>query len=222
MRSWPRKRGPNQTPAQKAQTDWFAAAKALSNRAPGRQVSIAMKAVKGTGLYPQDLFLRAIGVGLIDIITPDGKLIQYRQGEIEPVSFQGVILPLAAPIVVPPNTATVLTWTLPLIDTGGFWSVANPTRITVPAGVTVIELVARSFEAVNHNGQMMILIVKNGITEIGRAGYNATAFHGESWSSGAMVVTPGDYFEMSLFMTYAGNAPAGDLTQFGATILEAV
>jgi len=221
VRKWPRKRGPSKSAAVRQQNAWFKEANELAKRAHGSQIAQSMKITKGTGLYPRDLIIRAIGVGLIDVIEEDGQVSTYRQGGIEPVSFQGAIVQLAAPIAVPPNTTTVMTWTLPLKDTGLFWSVANPTRLTIPADVTIVRLTARSLERVSRNGQMIVLVAKNGAAEFGRSGFNAIAFHGESWHSGAIVVVPGDYFEMSLFMTYAGNAPAGDLTQFSIEILEA-
>jgi len=221
VRKWPRKRGPSKSPAVRQQNAWFKAANEIAKRAHGSQIAQSMVLARGTGLYPRDLIIRAIGVGLIDIVFPGGNISTYRQGGIDPVAFQGAIVQLAAPIAIPIGVSTVMTWTLPLKDTGGFWNVAFPTRLTIPAGVTIVGLHCRSLERVTRAGQMQILIAKNGAVEFGRAGYNATSFHGESWDSGPMVVIPGDYFEMLLNFGYSGNAPAGDFTQMAIEILEA-
>jgi len=222
VRSWPRKRGPSGTPQQIQQRQWFKAANALAKKVAPSQMATAIEATRNTGLYPRDIIVRAMGAGLIDIIEPGNHLVQYRQDRIDPVAFQGAILELAAPIAIPINTVIILTWPLPVIDTASFWDVSAPTRLVVPFGVTVCEVSIRSFQAFSGNGQMIVLMYKNGAS-LGRSGFNANAHHGESWSSGPLSVAEGDYFEFGLYMTYSGgSAAAGGLTAFCINVLGTV
>ena len=185
-------------------------------------MAAAIHATRNTGLYPRDVIVRAMGTGLIDIIEPDGTLVQYRQDGIEPVSFQGAILELVTPIAIPASTVVIMTWPLPVIDTASFWDISAPTRITIPFGVTVVDVSIRTFEALSKTGQLIVLAYKNGAS-LGRAGYNAAAHHGESWSSGPLSVVEGDYFEFGVYMTYSGgSAQAGGLTAFSINVLGTV
>lgn len=221
IRAWPRKRGPSKSTEVQQQNAWFKAANLLAKKAAGPQIVTAMEAAKGTGLYPRDIILRAMGVGLFDIILPGGELVTYRQGGVDPVAFQGAILELAVAIPIPANTTTLIVYPLPLVDTALFWDIANPTRLTIPTGVTIVRFTARTYEEVTQVGQLLIMLFKNGAPALARVGFNATAWHGETLESGAIQVVAGDYFEMGVHMAYPGTADANGRTHFSVEILEA-
>jgi len=103
-------------------------------------------------------------------------------------------------------TAPVLpvSWDAAMYDTDSFWSVASPSRFTIPAGVTKIRLMARigfaAGQATKGNGRV-VQFMKNGAigAEPGVAGTSdATGYT----DGGASAITPvlqvqaGDYFEV--------------------------
>ena len=110
VRSWPRKRGPSKTYGQQIQTAWFKAANQLAKFAAPSQQKVAIEATRNTGLYPRDVIVRAMGAGLIDVVEPDGTLVQYRQDRMDKVAFHGAILELVVNAAIPLNTVTPLTW----------------------------------------------------------------------------------------------------------------
>jgi hypothetical protein len=80
--------------------------------------------------------------GIYDIFTGEGEHYLPRTFYREKTVFQGVILELAAPTTFFANVSKFVVWPLPVLDTLGFWDVANPTFITIPEGVNVVEMSA--------------------------------------------------------------------------------
>ena len=221
VRAWPKKRGPSKSKVVREQNAWFKAANAIAKIAAPSQLTAAIEATRNTGLYPRDLIVRAMGVGLIDIVDDAGNVITYRQDRIDPVAFQGAILELDVDAAIPINSVTPLTWPLPIKDTASFWDISEPTRLTIPAGVEQVEISARTLQLATKAGQLIILLTKND-AEFARQEHNMTAWHGATLNTGALDVVEGDYFIFNLFMTYSGGvAQAAGLTAFTINVVGA-
>lgn len=118
------------------------------------------------------------------------------------LTFAGAsVVRTSALAVVPPQT---IAWQAAQFDTNGFWNIANPSRLTVPTGVSKIRLTASLDLDANFDidRSLVLLIVKNGVTaDAGRVAatvgetsdYVAPTY---SLVSGILNVVPGDYFEV--------------------------
>ena len=220
VRSWPRPRGPSPLEQQQIQTEWFKAANLLAVKAAPSQMAVAVESTRNLGLYPRDVIIRAMGAGLIDIIEPDGSLIQYRQDRLDKVIFQGAVLELDVDQAIPANTVTTVSFPLPVIDTASFWDVTSPGRLTIPEGVTLVEVGCRTLQLTTKTGQLILLLNWNGI-EFARQAIGGTMWHGEVLKTGPLPVVEGDYFQFKLFMGYTGGVAvaAGKKTGFNINVL---
>jgi len=219
VRSWPRKRGPGKTPQQRLQTQWFKAANELAKRVAPSQQKIAIEATRNTGLYPRDVIIRAMGAGLINVIEQDGTLVTYLQRWWEQMQFSGVIIRPASDVVPGVNVWHLIDWPLPDLDTQGMWSAGNPSRLTVQAGVEVLEVACCVKQTTAGNALLATRIRKNGVTDVAWSQANSSGTVGDHASTGPMVVIAGDYFEVLCFPTLAGNFNAGPLW-YAAQILQ--
>ena len=205
IQKWPRKRGPSKLAKQRRQVKWFTDANALAKRLWPDQIKLAMIMTKGTGLYPRDLLLRQMSGGIYDIFTGDG--VHYRPTSLprEDVMFQGAILQLDANQVLPIQAFTKISWPLPVLDTMGFWDMAQPTRLTIPEGVEVVALsagwVSVESEAL---GERIIRLRKNngGVTRDQR---QSSGLENLTTSRGADVCVAGDFYEVDAWSSTAAN-----------------
>jgi len=220
IRAWPRKRGKPKSQMVRDQNDWFREANKLVMKAAPSQMSLAISATRNTGLYPRDLMLRAMGVGLVDIVEPDGTLITYRQKFWSPIMFQGVIIRPASPITPGVNVWNTITLPLPQLDTAGFWGAGAPTRLTVPTNIEIIEVVCDVKQESTGGPLLAIRIRQNGVTDVAWSQATSSGTVGDHVSTGPLQVVAGDYFEFLVFPTRAGNFPVGP-TWFGLHILQA-
>ena len=102
------------------------------------------------------------------------------------------------------NSAKIMSWDAVENDTDGFWNISNPTRLTVPAGITKVRIHSNlEMNATGLDGaNIFIAIIKNnarayrgGGTRGGNQGF--TNMLGEL-STGVVDVVEGDYFELQL------------------------
>jgi len=221
FRSWPRKRGPKATPAQQVQRDWFKSANLRSKAVPGSQMATAIEAAKGTGLYPRDMFLRAMSTGFFELVYPDGTTNSPKRYFIEEVMFQGARLQLATNQAVPATTFYSVTYPLPVVDTAGFWSAAHPSRLTIPAGVTVVRLTGCIRATSATATRAGITCWMNGATVAASVDPNSVNFCSIEFDSGPLPVTTGDYFELKAYLGAARTLAAGPANFFGLEVLEA-
>jgi len=126
---------------------------------------------------------------------------------------------------------TTMIWQTENQDTDGFWSPApNPTRLTVPSGLTgtyYARLTANIEFAVNGTGDRDILIGKNGAAFLGnprlriRAPANANARL--NIVSPILSVVANDFFEVFVFQDSGGNLDVltGNSTWFNIDLLYA-
>lgn len=117
------------------------------------------------------------------------------------------------------NPAAAIAWDTAVEDTGSFFNALEPTRLTVPAGVSAVRLYA-AVDVDNASGPPAgIYLTCNGITN-GKPGMpsqiipldNTTAYL--SFASPPIAVSEGDYFECVRGFS-GGMLEANDWTYFG-------
>jgi len=221
VRKWPDKRGRPKSAAVRAQNDWFRDANRLASRAPGTQVATAIEITKGSGLYPRDILIRMIAGNLGTILLPDGDTLTKATKRIEPVSFQGAILNLIAPLSVGAGNTAPITWGLPVFDPLGLWSPGAPTRLTVPANVTIIRVMAGIVYSTGGTSRARHFLKQNGVlvNQMASGLWNTV---GVNVDSGPLSVVPGDYFEVVPNPSATRTAQAGQVTYFSLEFLTAV
>ncbi len=91
-------------------------------------------------------------------------------------------------------------------DTDNIWSVGQPTRLVVPAGVTKVKLAAYVRNPAGATGRT-VFFLKNGSYAhgLGGTGTNATCYD-INLTSSVIDVVPGDYFELQI---YGSSATVG-------------
>lgn len=221
LRSWPKKRGPKATELQRLWRDWFTSANHRAKYAPGQQIDQSIKAARGTGLYPRDILIKAMGTGLFDAIDEDGNFITKRWDFWEPVMFQGVFSQLASNVSLPGGVLVTVQWPLPTLDTMSFWDAANPTRFTIPEHVEVVELTFTTMSTGSAGGAHVMYIRKNGTTLVARLEWSGSSFFSQSLKTVPLAVSPGDYFEAEAFSSNSMTLVAGDAAAFGLNVLQA-
>lgn len=218
VRSWPRKRGPSKIPNQQIQTQWFKAANKLARIVEPSQQKAAIEATRNTGLYPRDVIIRAMGSGLIDIIEPDGTLITYQQKWFENMNFQGTVLRLATAFTPAQNIWTAIQWPLPLLDTTGMWTPAQPQRLTIPQNILAVEMIGGIKQDTGGGPLLATRIRMNGALDVAWGQATSSGSVGHGISSGPLRVVAGDFFDMLTFPTLLGPVAVGP-TYFAALIL---
>jgi hypothetical protein len=112
--------------------------------------------------------------------------------------LRGASVGLSSGVNVSTTAEQIISWTSEAYDTDAMWSAGAPTRLTVPSGVTMVELFAgmRSTAAAAKN--INISIRKNGTTYVAAQGFDSgfANFSG-AVATGPIAVTPGDYFELT-------------------------
>ena len=122
--------------------------------------------------------------------------------------FKGVLLRRSTNYVIPSSGAyTAIPWEAASYDTDSFWDGGTPNRLTVPAGVTRVRLMA-NLEWQTSPTNQLIEIRKNGTSVLGGGSFIVRGDGGYSnqmrnITSAVMAVTPGDYFEL---MVYVGSS----------------
>ena len=195
IRNWPRKRGPSKSAAVRLQNAWFKDANRLAKHCAASQQVAAIEMTKGTGLYPRDLLLKCMSGGIIAPITAEGRELQYRRQRVDPVAFQGFVLRLTADQNIGLSSFTPIIWPLPYRDTAGFWDVTQPDRITIPPGVTMIQMFSQHLASGAWNGQAIAQIKDPAGVSWGRGDNVGNTSHGLACGTGPIVVTPGQQFQ---------------------------
>ena len=216
---WPRKGGPPKSELVREQNEWFAAVAKITKLADAGQVIAAMDAVKGTGVYPRDLLMHTISEGILDITEVDGTFVQHRRPRVEGVAFQGFRLQLTSNQGLPVSTNTIILWQNPVIDTAAFWDISIPTVITVPVGVTVMEMNI-TWLTDNEAGNFIdatIQLVGGG--NFARAIYDTNFRFAGGIGTGPIPVTAGETYMVKYNPTQATNLLAGTPSSFTGKIL---
>ncbi len=221
IKSWPRKRGRPKSAEVRVQNSWFTSANLLAKHCAASQQVQAIAMTKGTGLYPRDLLLKCMSRGIIEPITPDGRVISYYRPRIDPVAFQGFMLNLDAEVTIALGSFQTFNWPLPIRDTAAFWNVAIPDRVTIPPGVTMMQFFAAALAPLSYTGNAIVAIKGPTGTEYGWSEGEGTNNHGLMTSSGPIPVAEGEVFQAQYFSTANGRLIGDRRTYFGGVVLEA-
>ncbi|MBI1386716.1 MAG: DUF2793 domain-containing protein [Rhizobiales bacterium] len=125
-------------------------------------------------------------------------------------AYRGALVQLSASESIPNNTFTVVPWDAEAYDTDAIWSAGNPSRLTVPSGVTKIQILGHCAWNSNATGGRAARLSKNGnsMTEysaFANDSANASGVHGAPVLGPIIEVTGGDYFEIEVFQSSGGN-----------------
>ena len=145
------------------------------------------------------------------------------------LAFRGALAYLGANQSINDSSITVISFTSESYDTSAIHdNSTNPSRLTVPAGVTRVKLITQVEFAGNASGYRSIFIYKNGGSYQGEpqvvVAPQATANRIQAVSA-ALTVVAGDYFEVNVYQTSGGPLNAigggnGDNTWFAMEIIE--
>lgn len=217
---WPRSRSKTPHPNQVAWHEWFKQANHLAKICDPNQIRLAMEYTRGTGLYPRDLLLKAMSTGIVDIIDITGPPIISKQWGIEPVTWQGFIIEANPTISVGSGPQTI-TWPLPTLQTMPFWNAGDPTVITIPPGVTVMEFYAAWLW--NNTNTVSLRLQIQRVSDAQNFSASIAAATGRpatSISTGPVIVTPGETWNVRIQPSQAGQG-FDAASHFKGTILQA-
>lgn len=221
VRKWPRKRGTPKSAAVRRQNAWFKSANKLAKHCEPDQQRRAIAMTLGTGLYPRDLLLKCMSAGIIQPITADNRVLEYRRPRVDPVEFQGFQLRLTAGFLIGVGVLKAPDWPLPVRDTAAFWDVTQPDRITIPPGVTMMQFFAGGFSSAVFNGNFVGIIEDDVIVRYGRIDNTGSSDHGMTWATGPIPVTEGQQFFAKYFFTAHGWLAGDPQVYFGGNVVEA-
>lgn len=120
----------------------------------------------------------------------------------------------------------MVTWQSAKYDTAGIWDAANPTRLTVPAGASLVRVFARLRRAnLTSSSSNFIHIRKNGLDVQGSTPFTIrtpssvpTTRRHYQVRTGVLAVTPGDYFELYLNTSQALSTLNGQIIAEGTSM----
>jgi hypothetical protein len=134
-----------------------------------------------------------------------------------PASYKRVLLKKTAAQAVAAGTGTAVIFEDEIYDTDGMHeSVTNPSRVTVPGGVTEARL-SFGLEWEAHSSSAVAWVTKNGAAypNAYRGAPGDSSWNGMLGAIGAWVpVTPGEYFQLFTTSVGARNIAASNRTWF--------
>ena len=143
---------------------------------------------------------------------------------IEFAAFRGAMVKLATDEPIADSTDMVIPWGATEFDTEGFWDAGNPTRLTVPSGVSRVRLLGNIRWQSSATGERQVLVTKNGAAFQGQpmARHGAAGLAGQNLTSPALAVSPGDVFELSVWHSAGAslNVEADSQTWFAIEVVE--
>lgn len=145
---------------------------------------------------------------------------------IPPPPFRGALVQKSIWQLAPNNTLTLITWDVEIYDTDNIHNnVLNPSRLTVPPGVSRVKVFAQGEWQTNSAGHRRISIYKNNNPTLPViADYRPTSTYAyQSISSPAIPVSPGDYFELKIFQNSGVDLhfpPDPEIAWFGMEIIK--
>lgn len=128
-------------------------------------------------------------------------------------TFRGISLYKTSNQSIAHETYTAVSWASASVDTDGasaskMWAVGNATRLVVPAGVTRVRLGAQVSYNTNggFSGTTALTVKKNGSYAWDGRPVASLSFPVLTISTPALVVVPGDYFEIITFQSSGGGS----------------
>ncbi|WP_439596449.1 hypothetical protein [Falsiroseomonas sp.] len=118
---------------------------------------------------------------------------------------RGALLSLAADAVIPNAVETAVPWPAPIYDDVGLWSAAQPTRITIPAGVSRIRVATQVTWNNTATGDRKMRVLRgttdegNGLPAQRLPSAGADDVTILNAVGGIVPVTPGEYLRLMVF-----------------------
>jgi len=219
VRKWPKKRGTPTDPVQLSRIKRFGDANRLAKFVRGGWWKQAIEQAKGTGLYPRDILVQAMLTGQADVAETNGDYISYKEFFLEEAVFQGCTVQRTAGQGIAINTETAIIWQTPIIQTVPIWNAATPTRLVVPTGVQIVNLKGSVRSAAAVNGTQFLLIRNQAAALLGAQSVTQNATVNLQCETGPIYVTPGDWFDLRVFLGAAGTISGVVQTWFAMEIL---
>ena len=122
-------------------------------------------------------------------------------------SFKGAVVEITATETIPNSSTTPIPWDAAILDTNVFWAVGNPTRLTVPAGVSRVRLSAKFSwnSGAPATTEWFSTHRKSGGADISDESTRINVVTGTQLRgfvvSQIIPVTPGDYFTLDVFQS---------------------
>jgi hypothetical protein len=130
---------------------------------------------------------------------------------------------LTADETIADQTTTVIPWDAAEFDTDGFWSPANPSRLTMPAGVSRVRLIGNLRWENNGSGNRQAWLTKNGAGFPGApmVMHGAGSVVGQNLATVPLAVSAGDFFELAAWHSAGGaiNVEPHDQTWIGVEVV---
>lgn len=205
VRSWPKPAGKATAPPLIESQRVFSECQRLIKRVTGDAMDDAIKQAKGTGLYPRDVLMSAMTVGLYDIADPAGWLITNAVYYLRPRMFQGAIIERNTNQAIAVTTETAISWNNPILQTVPILFAGTPTRLVVPTGVSVVNVTARIRSTAVVNGIHQMLIRNQAGILMASTQETSNARVSLTCQTGPTVVSPGDWFDVRVFLGSAGT-----------------
>ena len=160
---------------------------------------------------PHNVTKSQVGLGNVDNVKQASKA-EFDNHRLENANkahggARGALVNLATSQSIPNRTYTKIAFDNVVYDTDGFFSSNQPTRLTVPSGISKIKVLANIEWGINSNGYREIKIRKNnvpenhGLPEDRRQAMNRSNVN---LSSSVIQVTQGDYFEILVYQDSGG------------------
>jgi len=218
-RKWPRKRGRPKSELVREQNAWFRAVTQLVKFADAGQVIAAMAATKGTAVYPRDLLMHTISEGIMDITEVDGTFVQHRRPRVEGVAFQGARVQRLTNFNVVADVRVSIPWDLAILDTAAIWDIVNPTRLTVPVGVTVVRMEAAAIALTPGDGHLISVVNNSTTGDMGQIRTEISGPDANTMSTGPIPVVAGQFFEYDVICNASRPIAGGNQTFLSMEIL---
>jgi hypothetical protein len=115
--------------------------------------------------------------------------------------FKGALVRLTVNQSIPNETSEKIMWSGIVYDDLGIWNISNPSRLTVPQGVTKIRLIANTRWDFGETGRKHVTFNKNGTAFPGTAVdiRLSTNRSQANICTPVLNVTAGDYFEVVVY-----------------------
>lgn len=221
VRAWPRKRGPAKHPHTRWMNHIFKINMRNLKLVDGLSTGWAYAAAKGTGLYPRDILYASATSGLFDIELPDGRTLTHRAQGIYPVSFQGIRVQLDANKSVAAGAGTTVDWPVPVINTAGMFDPGQPTRLIIPKGVNIVNVVTDWMATTDSSSRKISQINLNGSSIVAYTDINNCQWAPGPAIAAALPVQEGDYLEGVWSSFNPRTARPGAMSYMSVEIIDA-
>ena len=220
LRAWPRKTGTPKSLKIRNQNNWFRGAVQMAKRVPAPYLASAKQMALDTGLYPKDPIMASMAGNLYEVVLEDGTTIPKWIPKVHKAVFTGCRLRLTTPVALVAGVLTPVPWSFVDIDTSGFFDAAEPTRISIPTGVNVIQLHFQVWTVDTVNTANQIFIRDAGGNAL--AGYQSggTPLLKIPISTGPIATAPGLWYEAEIITFENRNLLSGVLTHFSVDVLD--